>query len=59
MFDNIEDLNDMIVSNIIHYGSLDKDFIKVSNELNIEELRKITKKIDVSNKSIFLVKPFQ
>ena len=58
MFDNIEDLNDAVISNVINYGTFDETFIKLSNELNIDELKKILKKLDVSNKAIFLVKPF-
>ncbi|MBQ7140608.1 MAG: insulinase family protein [Bacilli bacterium] len=59
MFDNIEDLNDTIISNVINYGTFDENFIKLSNELNMDELKKILKKLDVSNKAIFLVKPFE
>ena len=59
LFDNITALNDTIVSNVVDYGNFDGEFINIVKSLNIEELNNIIKRIDISNTSYYVVKPFE
>lgn len=58
LFDNIISLNDTIVNNIIDYGLIDNSFISFIKELNLLEIKNIIKKMDTTNTSVYIVKPF-
>lgn len=58
IFDNIFGLNDKVIDNIINYGKYGADDVEIIKSLNLDELKKISKKIDINNKSIFLIKPY-
>ena len=55
-FENIEVINDMIVDNIIFNNKVEKDMIPLLKSLNKKELDKITKEINLKNKSIVILK---
>ena len=55
-FENIEVINDMIVDNIIFDNKIENNMIKLIKEINKEELDSILKNIDLSNKSIVVLK---
>ena len=55
-FENIEVINDMIVDNLIFENKIEENMIDIIKNLNIEELNKILDNIDLSNKSIVIVK---
>ena len=59
LFDNITLLNDTVVNNIIEYKTFDGKFIDVVKSLTIDELNNIIKRLDLSNTSYFVVKPFE
>jgi len=58
LFDNVTALNDTIVSNIVDYGDFDYDFIKHVKSLTINELNNVINRLDLSNTSYYVVKPF-
>jgi len=58
LFDNITALNDTIVSNIIDYGDFDYDFINHVKSLSDNELNNVINRLDLSNTSYYIVKPF-
>ena len=53
--DDIYSLNNKIVSNIMNYGGVILDDYKKIDEINIKEMKKITSKISLSNKTIFVI----
>ena len=53
--DDIYSINNKIVSNIMNYGGVILDDYKKIDEINIKEMKKITSKISLSNKTIFVV----
>lgn len=59
LFDNIIALNDTIVNNIIKYGKYNINTIDLIKSINLDEARKIIKRLDMSNRTVFLVKPFE
>ena len=59
VFDNIMELNDVITNNIINYNSFDNDFISSIKTLNMNEMNNIINKIDLTNISYYIVKPFE
>lgn len=55
-FENIEIINDMIVDNIIFENKIEENMIDLIKSLNIDELNKILTHVDLTNKSIVIVK---
>ena len=55
-FENIEIINDMIVDNIIFNNKIETDMISIIKSLNKKELDNIIEKLDISNKSIVILK---
>ena len=55
-FENIEIINEMIVDNIIYENKIETSMIDLIKSMNIEELNKIIKELDLTNKSIVIVK---
>ena len=54
--ENIEVVNDMIVDNIIFDNHIEENMINIIKSINIEELNKIIKNINLSNKSVVVIK---
>lgn len=55
-FENIEVINEMIVDNIIFENTIEKDMISLIKSLNKRELDNIIKNIDLTNRSIVILK---
>lgn len=55
-FENIEVINDMIVDNVIFDNTVERDIIGLIRELNKEELNQIIKNLNLTNKSIIILK---
>ena len=55
-YENVENINDIIMDNIIYNNQLEDDPIGIIKELNMETLLKLIKKIDISNASEVIVK---
>lgn len=55
-YENIENINDIIVDNIIYNNKLEEDPIGIINNLEIKELLELIKKIDMKNTSTVIVK---
>ena len=55
-FENIEVINDMIVDNIIFENKIEDNMIELIKSLNIDELNEIIEELDLSNKSIVILK---
>lgn len=55
-YENVENINDIIMDNIIYNNSLEEDPIGTIKNLNIDTLLKLIKKIDISNTSEVIVK---
>ena len=55
-YENVENINDIIMDNIIYNNELEADPIGIIKELNMETLLKLIKKIDISNASEVIVK---
>lgn len=55
-YENVEMVNDMIVDNIIFDNHIEEDMISLIEDINMEELNNIVKKIDFNNKSIVILK---
>ena len=55
-YENVENINDIIMDNIIYNNELEDDPIGIIKELNMETLLKLIKKIDISNASEVIVK---
>jgi len=56
MSDNIFSMNEKIMNNIIKYNEIKTDDIEFTKELNYKKAEDIIKKLDVSNKSIVIIK---
>lgn len=55
-YENIENVNDIIIDNIIYDGKFEDNPIEVIEELNIEELKYLIKKMDIKNTSTIILK---
>lgn len=55
-FESVEMVNDIIIDNIIYDNKLEDNPIEVIENLNIEELRELIKKINIKNTSTVIVK---
>lgn len=55
-YENIENVNDIIIDNIIYDGKFEDNPIEVIQELNIEELKCLIKKMDIKNTSTIILK---
>lgn len=55
-YENIENVNDIIIDNIIYDGKFEDNPIEVIEELNIEELKDLVKKMDITNTSTIILK---
>lgn len=55
-YENIENINDIIIDNIIYDGKFEDNPIEVIEELNIEELKCLIKKMDIKNTSTIILK---
>lgn len=53
--DNIYSINNKIVSNIINYGDVILDDYKKINEINIKDMKKIIKNINLNNKTVYII----
>jgi len=54
-FENIEDVNDMIMDSIIYDGYLEDNLIGIISSLSIEELKDFIKKLDLKNTSVVIL----
>lgn len=54
--DSIYSLNSKIVNNIINYGEVVLDDYKKIDDINLKEMKKIIKSINLNNKTIYLIK---
>lgn len=55
-FENIEVINDMIIDNLIFKNEIEEDIIGILKSLNKEELDNILDNLDLTNKSIVVLK---
>ncbi|MGN1342067.1 MAG: EF-P 5-aminopentanol modification-associated protein YfmH [Bacilli bacterium] len=55
-FESIEMVNDIIIDNIIYDNKLEDNPIEVIENLNIDELRELIKKLNIKNTSTVIVK---
>ncbi len=55
-FENLEIINDMIVDNIIFENKIEEDVISMIENLNMEDLDKVIKSLDLSNTSTIIIK---
>lgn len=55
-FENIEVVNEMMIDNIIFEGKLERNMIELLRSLNKEELDEVVSGLDLSNKSIVILK---
>lgn len=55
-FDDIEETNNLIQSDIIEYGEINYNIYNIYNDLNIKTAKKIASKINTKNKSILVMK---
>jgi len=55
-YENIENINDIIIDNIIYDGKLEDNPIQVIEELNYDELNKLIKQFDIKNTSTIVLK---
>ena len=55
-FENVEIINEMIVDNIIYENEVETNMIDLIKSLNIDELNKIIEELDLTNKSIVILK---
>lgn len=55
-FESVEMVNDIIIDNIIYDNKLEDNPIEVIENLNIEELRELIKKLNIKNTSTVIVK---
>ena len=56
-FDNIIDINDIIVSDVINYGKYINNTVDIIKKLNISEFNTVIKNIDFNNVSVYTVVP--
>ena len=54
-YENIEMVNEMIVDNIIFDNHIEDNIIGVINSISLEEVNKVIKNIDFSNKSVIVI----
>jgi len=59
LFENIIGLNDSITNNIVNYDKIDETFISSIKTLNMNEMNNIINKMDLTNTSYYVVKPFE
>jgi predicted Zn-dependent peptidase len=57
IYDAVVNINDKIVSNLIHYNKIYPDEIDMIKELNKEDIDMFIKKIDFSKTSTYVIKP--
>lgn len=55
-FDDIEETNNLIQSDILEYGEVNANLYNIYNDLNIKTAKKIANKINSNNKSILVIK---
>lgn len=55
-YENIENINDIIIDNIVYDGKFEDNPIEVINELNMDELNDLIEKIDIKNTSTIILK---
>lgn len=55
-FDNIEETNNLIQSDILEYGDVSANLYNIYNDLNIKTAKKIASKINTKNKSILVIR---
>ena len=55
-FESVEMVNDIIIDNIIYDNKLEDNPIEVIENLNIDELRELIKKLNIKNTSTVIVK---
>ena len=55
-FESVEMVNDIIIDNIIYDNKLEDNPIEVIENLNINELRELIKKLNIKNTSTVIVK---
>lgn len=55
-FENIEVINETIIDNIIFNDKLQGNMMEVLNSLTIEEMKEIIDKLDLTNKSIIVIR---
>ena len=55
-YENIENVNDIIVDNIIYDNKLEYNPIEIIQELDYDEFNKLIKKLDISNSSTVILK---
>lgn len=54
-FDDIEETNNLIQSDILDYGEINANLFNIYNDLNIKTAEKIVSKINLKNKSILVI----
>jgi predicted Zn-dependent peptidase len=57
LYDDLEAINDKILSNILNYKKIYLDEIDIIKSLNMKELEEFIKVLDLSNTSNYVVKP--
>ena len=55
-YENIENVNDIIIDNIIYHGKLEDNPIEIIEELNYDELNELIKKLDIKNTTTIVLK---
>ncbi len=55
-YENIENVNDIIIDNIVFDGKFEDNPIEVIDELNIDELNDLIKKMNIKNTSTIILK---
>ena len=55
-YENIENINDIIIDNIIYHGKLEDNPIEIIEELNYDELNELIKKLDIKNTTTIVLK---
>ena len=55
-YENVENINDIIMDNIIYNNELEDDPIGIINGLNIRQMLELIKKMDISNTSTVIIK---
>ena len=57
MSDNIFSMNEKVMNNIIKYNKVNIDDVTYTKELDFDKANEITKELDLSNKSVLIIKP--
>ena len=55
-YENVEVVNEMIIDSIIFDNKIEENIIDLINSLNIDELNKLVSQLDLTNKSIIILK---